>query len=67
MVRAAKQTTLESQGSGGGRVAHSGLRLGPATFLLIAAGFVLLIFIRGNAHGRASAEETARVAQPTAA
>ena len=40
---------------------------GPATFLLIAAGFVLLIFIRGNAHGRASAEEAARVAQPTAA
>jgi len=40
---------------------------GPATFLLIAAGFVLLIFIRGNAHGRASAEEAARDAQPTPA
>jgi membrane protease YdiL (CAAX protease family) len=40
---------------------------GPATFLLIAAAFVLLIFIRGNAHGRASAEEAARDAQTTTA
>jgi hypothetical protein len=40
---------------------------GPATFLLIAAGFVLLIFIRGNAHGHASAEEAARDTQPTTA
>ncbi|TYL52935.1 CPBP family intramembrane glutamic endopeptidase [Agromyces mariniharenae] len=40
---------------------------GPATFLLIAAGFVLLIFIRGNAHGHASAEEAERDSQPTTA
>ncbi|NUT57318.1 MAG: CPBP family intramembrane metalloprotease [Agromyces sp.] len=40
---------------------------GPATILLIAAGFVLLIFIRGNAHGHASAEEAERDSQPTTA
>ena len=40
---------------------------GPVTFLLIATGLVLLIFIRGDAHGRASAEEAARDAQPTPA
>ena len=40
---------------------------GPATILLITAGFVLFIFIRGDAQGRASAEETAREAQPTPA
>ena len=40
---------------------------GPATFLLIGAAFVLLIFIRGNAQGRASAEEAARDTQSTTA
>lgn len=39
---------------------------GPVTFLLIGAAFVLLIFIRGNAHGRASADEPGRTAEPVA-